>query len=241
MFVTAAQRGSFLQAAARLSKTQSAISHAIRKMEECLGQDLFTIKGRRATLTNMGEMILPRARELIGQATQIERFCASFDPDAEGEITIAVDIIFPVPILLDAIEQYSLIYPNLSVRVCETALSGASEALEDGRAQIGVARDLPAGMAIEPLLVVRFLGVAATRHPLHQVGELTHEMLKGHTQIVLSDSGLRGVNSGWLGSRLRRTVSHLATSIAFVADGQGYAWLPEHTIREELDWGGCGR
>lgn len=234
MFVATAQYGSFHQAAERLNKTQSAISHAIHKMEECLGQELFTIEGRRATLTKMGQVIFPRARELIGQAHQIEHFCTGFDPSAEGEIALAVDIIFPNPVLRDALAQYSLLYPKLSVRIQETALSGASEVLKDGRAQVGIASHLPPRTVIEPLLAVRLVCVAAASHPLHKRGLLTHEMLKEHRQIVLSDSGLRGISSGWLGSRQRWTVSHLATSIAFLLDGHGYAWLPEHSIRMEI-------
>ncbi|MBG0807883.1 LysR family transcriptional regulator [Methylosinus sp. H3A] len=234
VFVATARHGSFHQAAERLSKTQSAVSHAVRKMEECLGQELFAIEGRRATLTKTGEMIFPRARELIGHATQIEHFCSGFDPSSEGEITAAIDIIFPKPILLNALHQYSLLYPRLSVRVCETALSGASEAFEEGRAQIGIASYLPGRIVAEPLLSVRFICVAAAGHPLHQLGLLTHELLKDHRQVVMSDSGLRGADSGWLGSRQRWTVSHLTTSVALVADGQGYAWLPEHCIRDEL-------
>lgn len=234
VFVATARHRSFHQAAERLSKTQSAVSHAVRKMEECLGQDLFAIEGRRATLTKAGQMILPRARELIGQAMQIERFCSEFDPGSEGEISVAIDIIFPRGILLDALHQYSLLYPRLSVRVYETALSGASEAFEEGRAQIGIATCLSGRIIAEPLLSVRFVCVAATGHPLHQLGVITHELLKEHRQIVLSDSDLRGVDSGRLGSGQRWTFSHRATSVAIVADGQGYAWLPEHCIRDEL-------
>lgn len=234
MFVATAQQGSFLQAAEKLGKTQSAISHAIRKMEETLGQELFAIEGRRARLTTVGEMIYPRARELIGHAAQIERLCVSFDPEAEGEISIAVDVIFPMQLLHRALEEYEKLYPHFSVRVWETTLSGASEILEDGRAVIGIAGQLPPGTVMEPLLEVSFLCVAVADHPLHREGDLTHAMLKEHRQIVLSDSGRRNLSSGWLGARKRWTVGHLATSVALVRAGQGYAWLPEHSIGADI-------
>jgi DNA-binding transcriptional LysR family regulator len=235
VFVATARHGSFHQAAERLSKTQSAVSHAVRKMEECLGQDLFAIEGRRATLTKAGQVIFPRARELIGQAMQVERFCSRFDPDSEGEISIAIDVVFPRGILLNALHQYSLLYPRLSVQVYETALSRACEAIDEGRAQIGIASCLAGRMIAEPLLSVRFICVAVAGHPLHQLGAITHELLKEHHQIALR--GLPGVDSGWVDSGRRWTVGHLATSVAFVADGQGYAWLPEHCIRDELATG----
>lgn len=233
-FVAAAQSGSFLQAAERLGKTQSAISHAVRKMEECLGQDLFVVEGRRTRLTHMGRMVLPRARELVGHAAQIERFCTGFDPEAEGEVAIAIDIIFPRPLLFRALSDYARIYPNLSVIVHETALSGAKAMMEDGRISIAIAGQLPTSTIVEPILPVRFLCVAAPGHPLQALPEPTHAVLKEHRQVVLSDSGPRGVDSGWLGSRRRWTVSHIATSIALVCAGEGFAWLPEHAIRDEL-------
>ncbi|MFE1601914.1 LysR substrate-binding domain-containing protein [Methylobacterium sp. ID0610] len=63
-FEAAARRRSFKAAAAELNLTASAVSHAIRKMEEALGVALFERVGQGVTLTPAGEVLL----EHVGRA-----------------------------------------------------------------------------------------------------------------------------------------------------------------------------
>src|SRR5690606_2278344 len=54
-------------------------------------------------------------------------------------------------------------------------------------------------------------------------------------QVVVRDSGQRQPrDAGWLGAEQRWTVGSLATSVAFVSSGLGFAWLPQHMIEREL-------
>jgi DNA-binding transcriptional LysR family regulator len=67
---------------------------------------------------------------------------------------------------------------------------------------------------------------------------VTLQDLAGQRQIVVRDSA-RGtrVDSGWLGAEQRWTVSHVATSIAMIRRGTGFAWLPVTRIGDLLDSG----
>ncbi|KSV81900.1 hypothetical protein N183_15410 [Sinorhizobium sp. Sb3] len=71
-FVVAGRMGSFLEAAAQLQLTPSAISHQIRLMEEDLGEKLFHRIGRTVSLTEVGEQYhrhLSEALSMIEHAT----------------------------------------------------------------------------------------------------------------------------------------------------------------------------
>jgi LysR family glycine cleavage system transcriptional activator len=57
-FEAAGRTGSFRLAAAELALTPSAVSHAIRKLEQTLGASLFTRDGRVARLTPEGEALM---------------------------------------------------------------------------------------------------------------------------------------------------------------------------------------
>jgi LysR family transcriptional regulator, glycine cleavage system transcriptional activator len=57
-FEAAGRTGSFRLAAAELGLTPSAVSHAIRKLEQTLGASLFTRDGRVARLTAEGEALM---------------------------------------------------------------------------------------------------------------------------------------------------------------------------------------
>lgn len=64
-FATVVRVGSFTQAARELSLTQSAVSHAIRGLEEELGVTLFSRQGRAVRLTPGGRYLFERAELII--------------------------------------------------------------------------------------------------------------------------------------------------------------------------------
>lgn len=69
------REGSFSRAAVALSLGQPAVSARIRVLEEALGGALFT-RGRRVTLTALGESFLPYARralEVLGEGVEAAR------------------------------------------------------------------------------------------------------------------------------------------------------------------------
>jgi DNA-binding transcriptional LysR family regulator len=66
-FTTLARVGSFTLAARELSLTQSAISHAIKSLEQDLDCRLFDRLGRRVTLTSQGQHLLNHAHKIIAE------------------------------------------------------------------------------------------------------------------------------------------------------------------------------
>jgi len=66
-FITLARVGSFTLAARELGLTQSAISHAIKALEQDLACRLFDRLGRRVTLTVPGQHLLDHASKIIAE------------------------------------------------------------------------------------------------------------------------------------------------------------------------------
>ena len=233
-FVATAQSGSFQNAADELNKTQSAISYSIRKMEASLGQRLFDLIGRRAQITQVGKMLLPRACDVIAEAEQAERIC-SLDCieclGGEGEIPIAVDVTFPIDLLLTAMKQLSVRYKDLSVRLHETSRADAANLLMDGYVRLAIARDFPRSVKVEPILSIPLGCVAAPGHPLSESDRVATSDLNDHPQIIVQDEPRHG--SGTAG-RKRWSVSHFASSLSLLRNGEGYAWMPEHVVQEDL-------
>ena len=64
-FVTLAHCGSFTQTARELFLTQSAVSHAIKSLEDELECRLFDRLGRRARLTQSGQHLLEYASRIL--------------------------------------------------------------------------------------------------------------------------------------------------------------------------------
>lgn len=66
-FATLARIGSFTLAAQELHLTQSAVSHAIKALEDELGLRLFERRGRRVALTPAGRQLLVRAQRILAE------------------------------------------------------------------------------------------------------------------------------------------------------------------------------
>ena len=239
MFKAVAEHGGFNQAALSVHKSQSSIHHAVRKLEDALGTPLFEIHGRKAVLTRHGDLLLRRGLYLLEEVERIESVANVLGSGVEAELCIAVDEAFPQQLIYQVMEQVSAIYPMLKVELVETVLAGANEALQQGRATLALS-SIPMVQGLnEEICQINFVAVANPRHALHALDRaITLEDLKSFRQIVVRDSGIhRSIDSGWLGSEQRWTVSHVRTSIDLVKQGLGFAWLPQPSISMLLESG----
>lgn len=60
------------EAAERLNKSQSSLNHAVAKLQQTLGVALLEVRGRKAFLTEEGDVFLRRAKQLTQQMEELE-------------------------------------------------------------------------------------------------------------------------------------------------------------------------
>ena len=77
-FTTLSRLGSFTLAAHELHLTQSAVSHAIKSLEQDLDCRLFDRLGRRVTLTPAGKQLLEHAHKIITEMQSARKDLATF-------------------------------------------------------------------------------------------------------------------------------------------------------------------
>jgi DNA-binding transcriptional LysR family regulator len=231
--------GGYAQAAARLHKSQSAITYAVQKIEAQLNVKLFQISGRKARLTGSGEVLYRRAKGLLEEAESLEGAGRHLAQGWESELRLAVEVIFPTWLLLRCFERFAEERPETRIELYETVLSGTDEALIERRVELAICSLIPAGFMGDALMSMRFIPAAHPDHPLHLLKrKLTPQDLRKYRQLVIRDSGsLRSRNAPWLGAGQRWTVSHKATQIRAAVMGLGFAWFAEDTIRTELTQG----
>lgn len=233
--VAVVEAGGYARAAEMLSKSQSAVSYSMSKMEERLGVAIFRIEGRKAVLTTAGQALYNQARLLLEEARFTEGIAENYQAGSEARVRLAMEIIFPEEILTRALCAYSEKYPYIRVELHETALSGTDEALRKGNVELAIIANEAAKFIGEPLMPATFIAVAHPDHPLHQLNRtLTYDDLRCERQIVIRDSGTQQLNAGWLDAQKRWTVSTMSTSIHCTTSGLGFAWYPEVKIRQEI-------
>lgn len=230
------ESGGYAQAAEALHKSQSTVSYAVQKIEDLLKLKIFELQGRKAVLTQAGQVLYRRARTLLEEAGELEEGAAGLAAGWEAELKLAVEIVFPTWLLLDCLGSFGAEHPQTRIELYESVLGGTDELLLERRVDIAIASMVPPGFLADPLMQLNFVAAAAPAHPLHRLGrKLSHRDLRKHRHLVVRDSGLQRKRRGvWEGAQQRWTVSHKATQIRAAVMGYGFAWFPEDNIREEL-------
>jgi len=118
-FVAIVETGGFSRAAERCNVAQPSLSQQIKKLENEVGFPLFDRLGRKVVLTDVGKMLLPRARTILGELQDIK-----VDMQIgiqEGHGTLAVGFIPTVaPFVLPAvIRRFSREFPEAALEVHE--------------------------------------------------------------------------------------------------------------------------
>lgn len=228
-------QGGYAQAANQLHRSQSSVSYAVHRMQELLGIQLLQIEGRKAVLTDAGKVLLQRSRQLVTEASSLEQQARQLQQGWEAEIRLAVEAAYPTDRLLEALKRFGPQSRCTQIRLQEVVLSGAEEILLNGKADLVITPYIPQGFLGEELMQVEFVAVALASHPLHQLGrELYSDDLSRETQIIVSDSGSKGINAGWLSDTFRWAVTSLESACKLISNGLGYGWLPKQLIEPQL-------
>ena len=233
---TVVESGGYAQAAEAMHKTQSTLTYAVQKIERLLAVKVFEIRGRKAVLTEAGQVLYRRARTLLEEATLLERGAAAMSSQWQPEIGIAVEILFPSWLLVDCLGEFAQERPETRIEVHETVMTETVGLLRDGKVDIGIGSEA-VGMTGEPLMTVEFVPVAHPDHPLQKLGrKITARDLRRHRRILVREGGAQREREVE-GVELRWTLSNKATQIRALASGFGYAWVPVDTVRLELEAG----
>jgi DNA-binding transcriptional LysR family regulator len=141
-------------------------------------------------------------------------------------------------LLFDCLAALNGESPNTRVDLTESVLGHRTDTLTRGDADLAIFSSVPPGFLGKPLMRVRFLLVAHADHALHRPGTaLTLRELRDQRQLVIRESSLERRTPTAIDATARWTVSNMATSIEAVCRGHGFAFLPEHRIRDELNSG----
>jgi DNA-binding transcriptional LysR family regulator len=238
VLATVVDAGGFAQAAARLHRSQSAVSYSIAQLQESLGVRLLEMQGRRAVLTATGKELLRRARVIVDQFARLEAFARAIDTGWESELKLVIDAAFPQERLLSVLTTLGGSCPHTTISLSDAVLSGAEQAITEGLADIVVTTRVPSGFLGDWIMDVSMIAVAAPSHPLHQLQRaLNLDDLALHTQAVVRDSGPESRDEGWLGATHRWTVAGIEASRATAIAGLTYAWLPSHLVASDIKSG----
>lgn len=240
MFVTVAEAGSFRSGASRLLRAQSAVSHAIAKLEAQLGIALFDRSAHRPMLTAAGLALLEDARAVLLKVDFMKARARGLGEGVETELSLVVDTLYPLPVVAAALKDLRDALPAVRLRVATEPLGGPLQALRDKRCDLAILAGedfLDARIETEALQPVAIVAVAARGHPLARRRKvaLSSRDLADHLQVVLEDPTplSHGRDFGVLSPETLRVGTQDAKR-ALILAGVGWGRLPRWAVEREL-------
>jgi DNA-binding transcriptional LysR family regulator len=231
----------FVGAASALHISQSSISHALAKLQDQLGITLFTLKGRKAQITDAGKVLLESSRELVRHAADVEELAENLRLGWEPEVRVAVTPNFPADQLIAAFRKLSTLPKKVRLNVDELGRSDIRQRLHDDAVDLAIGPEKVFGFACEQLAEIENVAVAHVGSPLFEAGtELDEADLHKQYQVVFSgfDESFHGDSCSQAAHGPRRwKVNSLDSAIEALRHGLGYAWLPRYRVQHWLDDG----
>ncbi len=115
-FLAVAHERSFSRAAAKVHRTQPAVSQAIRRLEEDLGEQLFDRAAKNGTLTDAGRMLQNYAQRLVRLAEETESAVRELRDLRRGRVLVGANEA-AVHTLLPLIARFRLQHPQITIDV----------------------------------------------------------------------------------------------------------------------------
>jgi DNA-binding transcriptional LysR family regulator len=230
-FIAAADAGSFSAAGRRLGRAQSVVSQTMANLEAQLGVTLFDRSRRSPVLTAIGQALLADARVAVDGVDQFKARARGLAGGLEAELSIVVDVLFPIDVLTSAVSALRDAFPGMPLRLYVEALGAVIAPVLDGRCTLAVVGSLPIlppGLSREALLSVEMGMFAAPTHPLGRLsGPVPLETLAQHVQLVLTDrtAMTQGREFGVFSAQTWR-LADLGAKHAFLRSGLGWGSLP---------------
>lgn len=114
-FFTLAQTGSFTACAQRLHRTQSAISHAMAKLEDLAGVPLLERRGRELGLTDEGRRLYQACEQVFATLDAAADDLRRNQTLARGRIRVGVTVEFGSSILMKHMQPFLAAHPGLDM------------------------------------------------------------------------------------------------------------------------------
>lgn len=185
-FVAVARRESFTLAAKDLFLTQSAVSHAIKALEDELGHRLLDRVGKRVSITQAGEQLLVHAQRILGE---MEAARAGLDHLANwghGRLRVGASVTACQYLLPTVLREFRQSFPKCIIRIEPGDHSRQHELLREGQIDLAVMLrpDADRELTFVPMFNDQLCFVVSPLHPWASMGQVPRAQVAQETLIL---------------------------------------------------------
>ncbi|HUK66029.1 MAG TPA: LysR family transcriptional regulator [Anaeromyxobacteraceae bacterium] len=252
VFAAVARERGFSRAAERLSRTQSAVSQAVARLEEELGVRLFLRSGRHTEPTTAGRLLLEHANRVLGEMERARENLQALWELKEGSLVVGTSDTLAYYVLPPVIAAYRARYPGVDLRIDNRPSPATAERVVERRVDLGlVTLPLPTGLRargrpilerlhIESLAPQEEVVICPPDHPLARRKRITLGALHPYPLLLLdrSTAGRAHLDAEFARLKLKPTVAMEMSSVEVIKRlvelGLGVAIVPGAAVEREL-------
>ncbi len=246
-FLAIVQEGSISRAAIRLHLSQPAVSLALKRLEDRLGESLITRTGSNFTLTSAGELVYQESLVIYGSIARLSFAVQDIPQDLNGVVRLALVSGVNSEIVDTVLAKFHANHPRVTFEITTGSSTEVQHALLHYQAALGISlrhKQVP-GLNHSPLLHQRYFLYCGKNHPLFgqqnlQVDDLQHEKFVSFASEqldgVLAPLALFRAQQA-LEGRITGTSSSLYEVKRMIRCGLGIGALPEHAVSDETATG----
>lgn len=243
-FCAVAKHRNYSRAGEELAISQPAVSRQVGALEKSLGMDLFVQRGRQVELTDAGRSLFDYADRIFHLVDRAERTIAEYKDLERGHVFIGAGITIGCRLIPQALKSFQRIHPHIEVSLFLGNSSTIERMVTSGDLDLGFSAGtiINPALHMEPIFREELVMVISPQHPLARLdittAELTGETLfwreKGSAardlvEQYLEQEGLRFKNQA--------EISDSGSIKQLVVEQMGVAFLPHHTVEQELKSG----
>ncbi|AXI61774.1 LysR family transcriptional regulator [Pseudomonas kribbensis] len=235
IFSLVAELRGFTLAAHRLGVSQSAVSHALKSLEQELGVELFRRHQSQVELSDIGEQLLLRARAMLGLANTLRQEAA----DARGlkSGTLRIGSFGPtssIRLLPRILQHFRQAHPGIEVHIDEGPDRQVLQWLDERRIDIGFVVLPEERFDTFALMEDQMIALLPLDHPLASQVELSLKDLCSDP-FVLTEAGSselvsRLFNAARLSPNIRYRCSQLLSTLDTVSRGDAITLVAEGSL-----------
>ncbi len=242
VFLTIVTERSFSRAAQKLFRTQPAISLALQRLEQEVGDKLIDRGPKDFTLTDAGRTVLEYARRFVNLQQELENSLAELRDKSAGRLTIGANESATL-YLLQHIARYRVLYPGVKITIRRSQSSRIPTELLDGNLEMGVISYHPGDDRIQTRKIYSdsLVFVVSPRHRLASRKSISIADLGGETFVahnVVSpyrELVIRVFREHKVPLRIDLEMPTIETIRKLVQGNLGVAFLPRMCVEQEIE------
>jgi DNA-binding transcriptional LysR family regulator len=242
VFRAVATERSFSRAAARLFRTQPAVSLAVQRLEAEIGEPLIDRSGKQLLLTDAGQVVLDYARRFDNLREAMDTALRELKDNSAGRLVVGANESTAL-YLLPHVSAYRRLYPRVAVQVRRSLSSKVPAQLADGDLELGVISYDPRDPRLASTVIYRdhLAFIVSPRHRLASrrsvsIRDLGMENFIAHNVMSpYRDLVLRAFQRYRVPLHMDVEMPTVETIRKLVQANEGVAFLPRMCVEREIE------